>query len=449
MLGLPILIESRKPRATMGTRSLSRRLYSIYILVFVWSSFDGSISNGFVIPLPTQGRTLSTSLTSTVRKETNIRSSNRKGTKGTKWDRRRNKNGKTPSKIRRSPQPSGPRPIVTDYDANRNQRVNQDRLSSQAINCSHFGSCPGCVVNDNVGMVDIVQSAKSFFSSTSVRRKRLDVARSGEDWVTEEDDDGFYRLVVPSDVTKWRTQAKLAVSPKSSSWSKDGCSFGLYERGTHNVISIPNCEVHHPSINRAIEALRKATSQVGTPAFTKDGWEGGLRYVQCQVERTTGKVCLTLVWHAPDLKRTQPALSRLTKELSKLEPDLWHSFWCNCNDGSGNNIFSRNPSSWHRLSGLEYVREPLPVGDQGWLYFSPLVFRQGNMDGFDILANDVARHIPGGSKVCELYAGVGVLGLSALSYHAEQTGGKPLVWVRCSDENPSNQRCFSRSVESL
>jgi hypothetical protein len=80
--------------------------------------------------------------------------------------------------------------------------------------------------------------------------------------------------------------------------------------------------------------------------------------------------------------------------------------------------------------------------------FSPMAFRQGNMDGFDILATDVARAIPGGSKVCELYAGVGLLGLTSLVHHA-QPGEKPLIWVRCSDENPANPRCFSRSVNSL
>jgi 23S rRNA (uracil1939-C5)-methyltransferase len=90
----------------------------------------------------------------------------------------------------------------------------------------------------------------------------------------------------------------------------------------------------------------------------------------------------------------------------------------------------------------------LPVGDKGWLYFSPLTFRQGNMDGFDILANDVARRVPEGSKVCELYAGVGLLGLSSLAYNAEGNG-EGLKWLRCSDENPANARCFRRAVESL
>jgi hypothetical protein len=170
--------------------------------------------------------------------------------------------------------------------------------------------------------------------------------------------------------------------------------------------------------------------------------------VQLQVERSTGKICLTLVWFASELKYTQPALSRVTKALATLEPDLWHSMWCHCNESPGNNIFNRNPKGWYRLSGNEFVKEPLPVGDYGWLYFSPLTFRQGNMDGFDILAMDVAKSIPGGSKVCELYAGVGLLGLTSLVHHA-QPESEPLTWVRCSDENPANVRSFTRSLSSM
>ena len=99
-------------------------------------------------------------------------------------------------------------------------------------------------------------------------------------------------------------------------------------------------------------------------------------------------------------------------------------------------------------SGPEFLREPLSVGNKGWLYFTPLTFRQGNIDGFDILANDVARKVPPGSKVCELYAGVGMLGLTALAYNFENDI-EGLKWLRCSDENPSNSRCFARSLDSL
>jgi len=371
-----------------------------------------------------------------------------------KWDRRRQQD----TADRLDALASQPRPVVTHYEEQRDGYANEERLFSSRghIVCPHFESCPGCITDRSIGDVDIIRSAARFFSSTAVRKNRIDVIRSGEDWVVEDEDDGFYDVVVPSETTKWRTQAKLVAAPKSGSqWSNDGCIFGLYKRGTHTVLEIPDCSVHHPSINRAVAALKAATAKTGTPAYTDDN---GLRYVQLQVERTTGKIALTLVWGTSELKWTQPALSRLTKELLRAEPDLWHSMWCHCNDSPGNNIFSRNPRNWHRLSGHEFVREPLPVGELGWLYFSPLAFRQGNIDGFDVIANDVARAVPGGSKVCELYAGVGMLGLTALVHHHNNHQnykdtvagyGEPLTWVRCSDENPANPRCFSASVRSL
>lgn len=398
-------------------------------------------------------RTTSLSSTSSPQQKGSPSTKNRNkkgGDSAKKWDRRqrRNHHQKTTEQVARLP--PQPRPVLTDYKRERNEDVNGQRLFRDNIDCEHFASCGGCVVQQNVGQVDVVRSAARFFSSTAIRKNRLDVAEAGEDWFVEEEDDGFFRVVVPSSVTQWRTQAKLVVAPKSSSWAKDGCKFGLYMKGTHEVLDIPHCKVHHPSINRAIQALEKATDRVGTAAYTSDSRNsvnGGLRYVQLQVERTTGKINLTLVWASPELKYTQPALSRLTKELQRVEPDLWHSMWCHCNDGSGNNIFSRNAGNWHRMSGPEFVREPLPVGEVGWLYFSPLAFRQGNMDGFDVIANDVARAVPGGTKVCELYAGVGLLGLTSLVHH--DANGTPLVWVRCSDENPANTRCFSRSLQSL
>lgn len=352
------------------------------------------------------------------------------------------KKGDSSRRPRSRPEPK-PRPVITDYDFNRNPRINQARLTD-SIGCIHFGTCSGCVVNSKVGAVDLIRSAKLFFSSTAIRRKRLDV--HPDDAVTEESDDGFYKVVIPSALTGWRTQAKLAVAPRASAWDP-GCSFGLYSRGTHTVLQIPSCEVHHPSINRAVEILVNATEKINIAAFNEKSGDGGLRYVQFQVERTTGKICLTLVWNADNLKDTQPALTRLVKELQRSEPDLWHSIWCHCNNGPGNNIFARNSGRWHLMAGPEFLREPFPVGDKGWLYFTPLAFRQGNMDGFDIVAVDVAKTVPGGSRVCELYAGVGLLGLTALTYHASR--GDPLTWVRCSDENPANPRCFERTVNSL
>lgn len=250
---------------------------------------------------------------------------------------------------------------------------------------------------------------------------------------------------------------------------------------------IPNCAVHHPSINRAVEVLTQATAKVGTQSFREDGRDsdnggrgGGLRYVQLSVERMTGKVALTLVWNAEQLKDAQPGLSRLIKECKRLDPKLWHSVWGHTNANLGNAIFARGERNWHPIDGPEFVREPIPGTDlekkEGLLHFSPMAFRQGNMDGFEAIALHVAKGVPPGAKVCELYAGVGLLGLTALTYHAKEAlnGRKeetetdedwwgsedvdmnrgediqePLKWVKCSDENPANPRCFNRSVNTV
>jgi len=377
--------------------------------------------------------------------------------------------------------------IFDHNDLEMNLRLDNER-KREAINCEHFGKCPGCVVNDHVANVDIIESSKLYFASRNSGSRK---SNNYDNYNSE-----FYNVVIPSPITKWRTQAKLAVSPKSA-WGRDGCNFGLYERGSHTVMPIPNCAVHHPSINHAVEILTAATASVSTSAYTSETGEGGLRYVQMRVERSTGKVCLTLVWNASGLKDAQPELSRLVKELKRLEPKFWHGIWCHTNDTRGNAIFARGAGRWHHMDGPEFVRERIPGTDldkrEGLLYFNPMAFRQGNMDGFEAIALQVARAIPPGSKVCELYAGIGLLGLTALTYHAKLAAESehgdsnndtssgmaednswweeddpihypskqtrpnkksnpthlPIKWVNCSDENPANTRCFQRSVSSM
>jgi hypothetical protein len=235
---------------------------------------------------------------------------------------------------------SQPRPILANYDLNTSPAITQQRLLHESITCEHFQKCSGCSVQNKVGDIPTVQSAKSFFSSPWIRQTMTRRLPSEDD---------FFKVILPSPLTTWRTQAKLAAAPKSTAWAKDGIQFGLYRTRTHQVVSIPNCAVHHPSINRGIALLEQATAKVGIQAFDEERRDAGLRYIQLQVERTTGKLCLTLVWNAEALKDTQPALSRLVKELNKLDADLWHSLWVNCNDSGGNNVLTRNPNRWHRM----------------------------------------------------------------------------------------------------
>lgn len=77
---------------------------------------------------------------------------------------------------------------------------------------------------------------------------------------SNEDNLGYERHVIhPWDPHGWRTVAKLAAK-QVSRWG--GVELGLYELGSHDVVGIPECRVHHPSVNLAIDTLQIAAKKV-------------------------------------------------------------------------------------------------------------------------------------------------------------------------------------------
>lgn len=82
---------------------------------------------------------------------------------------------------------------------------------------------------------------------------------------------------------------KLAVQPLSK-WG--GIKIGLYKSGSHVVEAIPNCRVHHPNINIAVDELKQHALQLKIRGYEegKNGIpaQGELRYIQMSVERESG-----------------------------------------------------------------------------------------------------------------------------------------------------------------
>jgi len=195
---------------------------------------------------------------------------------------------------------------------------------------------------------------------------------------------------------------------------------------------------------------------------------------------------------------------------------LFHSIWFHWRTGDGNAIFARGERLWHRAYGNEFLRERLfpshaaflaaatgaPNADAGdstsssealllppqlaagrgvnppTFYLSPRVFRQANLDGFGrIIARIAALVDMRDAAVCELYGGIGTIGLSLLaalapsslqepgaqsttgpSDRGSSNGGRSrtvnkrdggIFELRCSDENPSNARSFEFSKRTL
>ena len=306
---------------------------------------------------------------------------------------------------------------------------------SESLNCDLFDVCSGCAVDRDFRSTATATKAKALLEPLLKKELKIHCGPA----------------------RRWRTQARLVASPPKTekkttkSWIA-GAELGLYAGGSHDVVRIvPECQVHAVVINTAAEMIEDACRKTGIrgvdPLFDDDGQ---LRYVQLSVERTTEKVALTLVWNSISPKDSAQSVTRLVNELwgKRKDHPFWHSIWINYRGtGKGNAIFSYDPRRWKILRGREYIierpfrrRQHHPqddFDDDLPVYFSPQVFRQANLDAFGDLVHRLGDFVPADSVVCELYAGVGAIGLALRPRLAE---------LRASDENERCDGAFALSM---
>ena len=219
------------------------------------------------------------------------------------------------------------------------------------LRCVHFGGCSGCTSEAGLAKTPVMEDAKLFF-------ERL--LPEGQ---------GFQ--IHMGKIHRWRTLAKLAVAPSGSG----NVEIGLYQAGSHDVLGIPKCRVHHPSINDAVEVLQREMLDQGVAGYNEMTDVGHVRYVQMMVERHSNRVQLTLVWNADNFRAASPTAQRLVKKL-KLYP-MFHSIWLNFRTGTGNVIFNRKVSAWHLAHGPPNVLETiLPQRSNLTFPVAPTMFRQ-------------------------------------------------------------------------
>jgi tRNA/tmRNA/rRNA uracil-C5-methylase (TrmA/RlmC/RlmD family) len=234
--------------------------------------------------------------------------------------------------------------------------------------CPHFGACSGCTLKNNLDAPPIWAEVINFFKVAEL---------------------------VAGELYGWRTKAKLAVRGRFRE-----PKIGLFRSGTHEVEPILDCLAHHPSINRAVKILEGAIQE--EKVFIYDEKKGILRYVQCLVDLATGKVQLVLVVQA-----RSPSLERFCEAL--LKSDLWHSIWLNVQPAKTNAILGEE---WIHVWGEKFLWQEL-CGQK--FPFHPGAFSQAHWTLFESLAKQVIEWVPDGSKLLEIYAGVGMMGILATS----------------------------------
>ncbi len=225
-------------------------------------------------------------------------------------------------------------------------------------------------------------------------------------------------------IHNYRLKSKLAIRG-----SFHNPLIGLFKENSHEVFDIPECRVHHPLINEAALILRGLITEFEVFPYNESRLTGILRYVQFFVDPATDKVQICLVLNQKNLF---PSLMPFLEALSSYEK--LHSLWVNFQPEKTNTIFGKN---FQRISGEEFLKIAL-LGKE--FYFHPACFSQANFPLFEKLVDSLKNKIQPGSKVIELYAGMGLIGISVAEESRE---------VLLYEMNPFSESSFYKTKEGL
>lgn len=185
-----------------------------------------------------------------------------------------------------------------------------------------------------------------------------------------------------------------AVSPK----------LGLFEEGTHQVVDIPQCLIHHPRINEVAAWLKQHLRRNKTPTYSETQHAGLVRYTQLALERSTGTVQVVVVGNSEHVGPLQPLFEALCRDA---HPHL-HSLVFNGHPERSNAVFGPH---WTVHSGQSCLVDTIGGARA---YYPPGAFSQANPNLFERLVSEIHDWLEPGGLVVELYCGVGAIGLGVV-----------------------------------
>lgn len=119
-------------------------------------------------------------------------------------------------------------------------RLQRPRGTSAELHCPHFKACDGCSLSTSVDKPPLYHEASQFFAERSLQ--------------------AFPSVL--NAVHGWRCRAKLAVRGSAGK-----PRIGLFKEGSHDVVPIPDCAIHHPRINEAAELITQVRKAALLPGM--------------------------------------------------------------------------------------------------------------------------------------------------------------------------------------
>lgn len=231
--------------------------------------------------------------------------------------------------------------------------------------------------------------------------------------------------LVSGPVAAFRLRARLAIRGRMSS-----PKIGLFEEGTHRIVHVPQCRVHHPLINRVAQIVRGALIDARVPTYSDLAHLGVARYLQVVIERRSQSAQVVLIANSPTAEPLAQASALIRERLG----DQLHSLWFNSQCERGNAILGPH---FERIAGAESVVECFGGAE---VHYPPGAFGQSNLEIAARIIDELRRQVPGGARVAEFYAGVGAIGLSLLGQLRE---------LRLNEASPQSLQGLAMGLAAL
>ena len=204
-------------------------------------------------------------------------------------------------------------------------------------------------------------------------------------------------LLSPENLIHYRTTAKLTVAGKFSE-----PFIGIYRRASHDVYDLDDCPIHHPLINKVVEAVRKGIKKGKVQVYNPQSKMGLLRYLVVRVSVHEKKAMVVFVTS----KRSYNEIHHLGRFVQDMVPEV-EVVAQNVNSTEGNVIMGQKDFF---LTKKQHLTER--IGDVAFR-ISPRSFFQVNNSGANLIYSKVREWagLTGAETVLDLYCGIGGIAL--------------------------------------
>ena len=211
---------------------------------------------------------------------------------------------------------------------------------------------------------------------------------------------------------------------------------GVYEEGTHRVLSVDDCKIENRLAQEIVETIRGLLRSFKITVYNEDSGYGLLRHVMVRTGHATGEVMVVLVTASPIF----PSKKNFAKALVKAHPQIT-TIVQNINDKDTSMVLGERNQV---LYGRGFIEDKL-CGKT--FKISPTSFYQVNPVQTELLYNKAMEYasLTGEEVVVDAYCGTGTIGIVA-SDHAKQVIGVELNKAAAKDAITNVKRNDCKNV---